>query len=215
MTYILFDLDGTITDPMLGITNSAIYALGKYGYEGLKNEDLKGFIGPPLKDSFMQVYDFSEKQAVEAIDYFRDYFKDKGIYENIPYPGIEDLLKDLKTRGFKLAVATSKPTPFAVQILEYFKLDGYFDFIGGSKMDNTRTAKAEVITYVLDNLAQPDKSEVIMIGDRKHDIIGAKTLGIKGIGVLYGYGSKEELEGAEADYIVKSVEDLQKLLKRL
>lgn len=215
MTYILFDLDGTITDPMLGITNSAIYALGKYGYQGLKNEDLKGFIGPPLKDSFTQVYNFSETQAVEAIDYFRDYFKDKGIYENIPYQGIEDLLKDLKTQGFKLAIATSKPTSFAVQILEYFKLDGYFDFIGGSKLDNTRTAKAEVITYVLDNIGQPDRSEVIMIGDRKHDIIGAKTLGIKGIGVLYGYGSKEELEGAKADYIVKSVEDLKRLLKRL
>jgi len=211
-THILFDLDGTITDPKMGITNSVIYALEKYGITGKTNDDLLSFIGPPLKESFMKYYNFSEEDAVQGIEYFREYFKVKGLYENIPYEGIEELLITLKDKGYRLAVATSKPTHFAEIIIKHFKLDKYFDFIGGSKLDNTRVAKAEVIEYVLENLDMKDTSKVIMIGDREHDVLGAKHHDIKSIGVLYGYGSREEFESVGTDVIVADVEELKNVL---
>ncbi len=201
---IFFDLDGTLTDPQFGITNSVAFALKKFGIENRDRTELFKFIGPPLKDSFMEYYGFSEERAYEAIKYYRDYFAPKGLYENEVYPDIENLLKKLKAMSLTLAVATSKPEKFANEILRHFGLLKYFDFVGGATMDEKRVKKADVINYTLKALNITDKSAVLMIGDRSHDIIGAKENGLKSIGVLYGYGNLKELTEAGADYIAES-----------
>lgn len=210
--YILFDLDGTITDPKIGITSSVAYALNKFDIHVENLDNLCKFIGPPLKDSFMEYYNFSEEDAEQAILYYRERFQDKGIYENFLYENFEDMLIGLKNQGKTLLIATSKPTVFAERILEHFNLRQYFDFVGGSNFDGTRTNKAEVIFHVLKENSISDLSNAIMVGDRKHDIIGAKKAGLQSVGVLYGYGNYEELEAAGADYIVKTVEELSTLL---
>lgn len=197
---VLFDLDGTLTESGEGIINSAVYALKKFGIEPEMSQMGK-FLGPPLKDSFRDFYGFSEEKCVEAVKYYREYYTTKGIFENKVYEGVEDCLKALKSAGLKLAVATSKPQVFAVKILEHFHLVEYFDFIGGAELDGTRSVKAEVITHTLKNCGADDRSNVIMVGDRKHDVLGAKALGMDCIGVLYGYGSREELERAGAVFI--------------
>lgn len=212
--YILFDLDGTLTDPKEGITNSVAYALKYYGIE--ENPDkLLCFIGPPLHESFMVYYGFEADKAMEAVEKYREYFADRGIYENKLFPGTEALLKDLKTEGKKIALATSKPQVFARQILEYFHIERYFDVVVGSNLDGSRTKKSEVIEEVFSRFAdlegQPqDKKKYVMVGDRLHDIEGAKAAGIESIGVTFGYGGKRELEGAEADFIADSFEDVKK-----
>lgn len=211
--YILFDLDGTLTDPKIGITKSVAYALDKMGIPGVDVEELTKFIGPPLMESFMKYYSFGEAEAKQAIEYYREYFKDKGIFENDIYDGIEELLKDLKEKGNILAVATSKPTVFAERIIEYFKLSHYFSCVIGSNLDGTRSKKAEVIQYVLDKLEIEDKKQAIMIGDREHDIIGANQVGIDSIGVRYGYGVEDELEKAGATCVVEKVEGLLGILR--
>lgn len=210
--YILFDLDGTIIDPKIGITSSVAYALNKFHIHVENLDNLCKFIGPPLKDSFIEYYNFSEKDAEQAILYYRERFQDKGIYENFLYEGFEEMLVRLKNQGKTLLIATSKPTVFAEKILEHFNLRQYFDFVGGSNLDGTRANKAEVIFHVLKENSISDISNAIMVGDRKHDIIGAKKAGLESIGVLYGYGNYEELEAAGADYIVKDVEELSTLL---
>lgn len=197
---VLFDLDGTLTESGEGIINSAVYALKKFGIEPEMSQMSK-FLGPPLKDSFRDFYGFSEEKCVEAVKYYREYYTTKGIFENKVYEGVEDCLKALKSAGLKLAVATSKPQVFAVKILEHFHLAEYFDFIGGAELDGTRSVKAEVITHTLKNCGADDRSKVIMVGDRKHDVLGAKALEMDCIGVLYGYGSREELESAGAVFI--------------
>ena len=199
--YILFDLDGTVTDPMIGITKSVRYALNKFGIEVEDLNTLCKFIGPPLKDSFMNFYNFSEGDALKAITYYREYFSTNGLYENTVYENFEDMLIALKNDGKSLIIATSKPTVFAEKILEHFNLKKYFDFISGSNLDNTRTKKSDVISYALEQQMINNMSEIIMIGDREHDIIGAKALNIESIGVLHGYGSYEELSSSGADYI--------------
>ncbi|MEK5529608.1 HAD family hydrolase [Viridibacillus sp. FSL R5-0468] len=210
--YILFDLDGTLTDPKVGITKSVAYALEKLNIEIVDYSKLDFFIGPPLQESFQAYYDLTEQQVNEAIGYYRERFQQHGLYENEVYPGIETLLETLKKKEKTLAVATSKPTIFAEKILQHFKLDQYFEVIVGSNLDGTRIAKADVIHEVLLQLSSPDKSEVIMIGDRKHDLIGAKKEGIANIGVLYGYGSKEEWALEEPTYIVNNIEELDSIL---
>ncbi|KOO51677.1 HAD family hydrolase [Viridibacillus arvi] len=210
--YILFDLDGTLTDPKVGITKSVAYALDKMNIEVVDYPKLDLFIGPPLQESFQAYYGLNEQEANEAIGYYRERFKQHGLYENEVYPGIEILLETLKKKGKTLAVATSKPTVFAEKILQHFKLAQYFDVIVGSNLDGTRIAKAEVIHEVLLQLSSPDKSEVIMIGDRKHDLIGAKKEGIANLGVLYGYGSNDELALEEPTYIVSNIEELDSIL---
>lgn len=210
--YILFDLDGTITDPKIGITSSVAYALNKFDINVENLDNLCKFIGPPLKDSFMEYYNFSEEDAEQAILYYRERFQDKGIYENFLYENFEDMLIRLKNQGKTLLIATSKPTVFAERILEHFNLRQYFDFVGGSNFDGTRSNKSEVIFHVLKENSISDLSNAIMVGDRKHDIIGAKKAGLQSVGVLYGYGNYEELEAAGADYIVKTVEELSTLL---
>ena len=210
--YVLFDLDGTITNPGVGITKSVEYALNKFN---IKEKDLKKlykFIGPPLKESFIKYYNFNEEDAEKAIIFYREYFSSKGIYENEVYENLEDILIYLKENGSKIIVATSKPIFFAEVILEHFNLKRYFDFISGSNLDGTRVKKAEVIKYAIEQNKITELSDVVMIGDREHDIIGAKTVGIESIGVLYGYGTLEELVNSEADYIVKDIHELELLL---
>lgn len=210
--YIIFDLDGTLTDPMVGITKSVQYALRSYGIEVEDLETLCPFIGPPLKDSFMEYYGFPPEQATEAISRYREYFTVTGLYENVEYSGIQELLSELKAHGKHLLVATSKPELFARQILEYFQMSEYFDFIGGASMDEVRVRKGDVIKYVLKENRITELSQVIMIGDREHDILGAKEAGLESVGVLYGYGNREELELAGADYVVATIEELGQLL---
>ena len=213
--YILFDLDGTVTDPMIGITKSVRYALNKFGIEVEDLNTLCKFIGPPLKDSFMNFYNFTEEDALKAIAYYREYFSTNGLYENTVYENFEDMLIALKNDGRSLIIATSKPTVFAEKILEHFNLKKYFDFISGSNLDNTRTKKADVISYALEQQMINNMSAIIMIGDREHDIIRAKALNIESIGVLHGYGSYDELSSSGADYIVKDVSELKSLLSTL
>lgn len=210
--YIFMDLDGTITDPMIGITKSIQYALKYFNIEVEDINTLTKFIGPPLKDTFSQDYKFDEKQTVEAIEKFRERFSEVGLFENVVYNGMEEFLKELKNNGKILMVATSKPQFFAEKILDHFSLKKYFSFIGGSNMDETRSKKSEVIEYVLSENNIKDLSKVVMIGDRKHDIIGAKELGIDSIGVLYGYGNYDELKEAGANFIIKDLNELLNIL---
>ena len=211
---IFFDLDGTITDPKIGITKSVKHALNAYGIQVDDLDSLCPFIGPPLYESFMSFYGFSAEKAREAIEKYREYFRDTCIYENVPYDGIEQLLQRLVDEGKQLAIATSKPTVFAVRIAEHFGLTSYFKCIIGSELDGTRTRKGEVIAQALKDLDVKDLETVIMIGDREHDIIGARETGIDSIGVLYGYGNREELERAGATAIAASVTELGYLLLR-
>lgn len=205
---ILFDLDGTITDSAPGITNSVIYALKNYGIKETDYEKLCKFIGPPLVDSFQEYYGFSKEKALEAVEYYREYYSDKGIFENSVYDGFEEVARRLKERGKQLVVATSKPEPFAKRIMEHFGLAPYFDCVAGMELDGRRGTKAEVIRYALDACRVPDKGRALMVGDRKHDVIGARSAGIDCLGVLYGFGTREELERAGADYIVETVGEI-------
>lgn len=207
--YILFDLDGTLTDPKEGITKSIAYALKKMDAPNLDEKTLESFIGPPLIDSFREVCGFDISKAEAALAFYRERFKKVGLYENILYPGIEDLLAALKTKGITLAVATSKPTIFAERILDHFNLNQYFDIVVGSNLDGTCTAKNEVIHEVLKQLSFPPKERVVMIGDRKYDILGAKKEGIPCVAVSYGYGSQKELELSKPCHIVQSIQELK------
>lgn len=224
---ILFDLDGTLTDPKIGITRSVQYALKHFGIEE-EADQLTKFIGPPLIDSFMQFYGFSSEQAKEAVTVYRERFAPIGKFENEVYPGISEMLKALKAAGAILAVASSKPELFVKEILEHFELDQYFDVVVGSLMNETRTAKEEVVEEALrqleekamtdyvnhsetDSVAKSDKSTA-MVGDRKFDIIGAKAHGLTAVGVRFGYAEPGELEEENPDYIADTVEALAKYL---
>ncbi len=204
----LFDLDGTLTDPFEGITNSVVHALKKYNIEVKNKNQLGVFIGPPLVESFMKYYGFSEEEAKNAVTYYREHFGVKGLFENELYEGIPQLLSRLKSEGKTVIMATSKPEIYARQIAEHFDIAKHFDYMAGSELSGARIAKNEVIEYALDSLGITDRENCIMIGDRHHDINGAKKTGMKSIGVLWGYGSRNELEGAGADYICEKVEDI-------
>ena len=206
--YIFFDLDGTLTDPGKGITNSVAYALKKFGIDEPDHTKLYPFIGPPLKNSFMEYYGFDEEKAERGILYYREYYRDKGIYENELCEGVDSLLKELYERGYKLVLATSKPDVFAKTILEYFDIEKYFSFIGGADMSETRVTKSDVIRYILDSLDIKDTSDILMVGDRKYDVCGAREFGIETIGVLYGYGSAEELKSAGAKYLAENTKEV-------
>lgn len=211
---VLFDLDGTLTDPYEGITRSVQYSLAKYGIEVRDRRLLECFIGPPLNESYVKYYGFSEEESYRAVDAYREYFAEKGIFENEVYPGIPETLARLKEAGKTLAVATSKPTVFAKRILERFDLEKYFVLCDGSELDGRRVHKDEVVAHAVNELKCPSGS-VIMVGDRCHDVIGAKVNGIPTIGVSYGYGTREELEEAGAACVVDSVEELSTLLCQL
>lgn len=209
---ILFDLDGTLSDPKVGITKSVQYALQKMGIDEPNIDKFESFIGPPLQVSFADFYNFDEENTQKAINFFRERFKEKGIFENVLYSNIQLLLNSLKERQFTLVVATSKPTIFSEKILKFFNIDHYFELVVGSNLDGTRTSKTEIIQYILDKYNNYKLDDFIMIGDRKHDIIGANNTGIDSIGVTYGYGSIDELDQANPTYIVRCVDQLMGIL---
>ncbi len=213
--YILFDLDGTVTDPETGITLSVAYSLEHFGIKVEDVRELRKFIGPPLQDSYIDFYGFTPEKAIEAVAKYRERFSVTGIFENEPYPGIHQLLGKLKDAGYTLSIASSKPEIYTKQIVEHFELSPYFTEVCGSELDGRRTDKAEVISYALEKLGNPPAEEVLMVGDRKHDIIGAKKNGLRSIGVLYGFGDAEELNEAGADHIADSVEAVGSIISEI
>ncbi len=213
-TAVLFDLDGTLTDPEEGITRSFRYALHRSGIEELDPVRLRRVIGPPLLESFIKLYGFSQIDALLAVESYREYFSEKGIFENQIYPETEEMLNTLQKSGMKLIVATSKPAVFARRILEHFGISRYFTFVAGSELDGTRTGKAEVIRWALSQTGEsPDHA--VMVGDRMHDMIGAVETGVHPVGVLYGYGSRDELAGAGAAYLAQTPRQAAKYILSL
>lgn len=210
--FIMFDLDGTLTDPKVGITRSVQYSLNHFGIAVDNLDDLVCFIGPPLWDSYKKYYNLTEDDANLAVKKYREYFSEYGIFENIIYDGIDSLLANLKANDKTVILATSKPAVFAEKILRYFNLYDYFSFISGAELDGRRSDKEECINYAIDNCNISSLDLAVMIGDREFDIIGAKKAGVTSIGVLYGHGSYDELNKAGADFIVSSVSDLKSLL---
>lgn len=208
---ILFDLDGTLTDPKEGITKSFQYALRKLGYDEPNLDDLVRVIGPPLWDSFQDFYGLTWDQADQGVQFYRERYRDVGKFENQLIPGIPEVLQALKEAGKTLAVATSKPTVYSIEILEHFGLRDYFDEVVGSNLDGTRIHKSDVIEHAL-SLFDFTVNQTIMIGDRKHDILGAKHHGMTSIGVLFGYGSREEFTDCGADFIVETPDQLLPIL---
>lgn len=210
--YIFWDLDGTISDSALGIVNATAYALEHMGSEIGDRERLKKFVGPPLLESFNKYFGYTPEQGERAVNLFREYYQRRGIDENWIYPGIEDLLKKLHDGGRVCIVATSKPEIHARTILARYGIDQYFHYIAGSTFEETRTGKDEVIAYALESCGITDTAEVVMVGDRAHDCIGARRNGLDCIGVLYGYGEREELEEAGAIAIARDIDELTALL---
>lgn len=210
---ILFDLDGTLTDPKEGITKAVAIALDHFGIRE-DPDNLTHFIGPPLDESFPEFYGFTAQQAQTATEVFREYYVRQGWLENIPYPGMTELLRDLKAAGKRLLVATSKPEVTAVRILEHFGMAEYFEHICGAPLDNQEGAKkASVIRSALSRAGlEGDLASVVMVGDRRHDIAGAHEAGLRAVGVLYGYGGRAEHEKAGADFIAEDLAALRKLL---
>jgi len=210
---ILFDLDGTLTDPKQGIVKCIDYALVKLGVSVPDNAGFEKYIGPPLQKAFREILKTDDHGLIEeAIGYFRERFKDKGQYENEVYDGIQMLLDKLVRYGYRLFIATSKPEVFAKSILDHFKLSGYFKAIHGSQLDGTRSDKGELIAWIMskENLTS---DTTIMIGDRKHDIDGSAANQLKSIGVLWGYGSKEELVTANATYLCENVQGIAAIIQ--
>ena len=208
MQYYLFDLDGTLVDPGVGITSGVQYALKHFGIEVEDRRQLYPFIGPPLLDSFMEFFNLNETQAHEAVDYYREYYGATGLFENTVYPGIKTVLDQLKSQGKIIALATSKPEVFAERILAHYQLTDYFEYIGGATFDGVRSHKLDVIRYVLQALGNPASDQVVMVGDRKFDVLSGNQLSLTTVGVLYGYGSQAELQTAQADYIISQPTDL-------
>ena len=211
-TVALFDLDGTIIDPIVGIVNSVKYALDCMKIEYNQTESFEKFIGPPLDQSFQNFYSLSESQAREAVEFYRIYYKKSGIEQNHLYTGIKDLFQDMLKQNILLYVATSKPTSFAIDILKYYNIAHFFKEIVGANLDLTRSAKKEIIEYILTKNPNIDPNNCVMIGDRNYDIIGAQDNQIDSIGVLYGYGSYEEMKEVKPTYIVETIADLRKIL---
>lgn len=206
-TDLLFDLDGTLTESGPGIIKSVRYAMQSLGMPLDEDEKLDFCVGPPLKWSFARL-GVPEGEIQHAIDEYRVYFRSKGMFDNSPYPGIRETLDSLRSAGKRLHIATSKPDELTVQILSHFGLLDCFDVIAAAAMDGRRSTKAEVIAYALENLGEVPRENILMIGDREHDVLGAAEFGIDCLGVLYGYGSREELEAAGARYIASSPEDI-------
>lgn len=211
--YVFFDLDGTLTDSGEGIINAAIYALEKYNIEVNDRSELRKFIGPPLQDSFSTDYGFQEDEIEDVIKIFREYYSEKGIFENTIYENIQTVLFELKNRGKKLVVATSKPEVFTKKVLDHFNISSYFDYVSGATLNNDKIKKVDIIRDAICKLGITDKSKVVMVGDRKLDVLGAKENGIDSIGVLWGYGDLLELEKVGPTYIAEKVLDLLEIIK--
>ena len=206
---IFFDLDGTLTESGEGITKSVQYALEKIGKPEEDLEKLKVFVGPPLMEQFMKYAGVDEATGRKAVEFYRERYEVKGIYENHPYKGVKEMLQELKRKGYILAVTSSKPEYYVTQILDYFKLSSYFDVAVGSEMNGARTSKSEVIEEALKRINMSDKrNEVLMVGDKEHDVLGARAAGLDCVAVAYGYGTQEELTEANPLKIVDSVDEL-------
>ncbi|MCL1830129.1 MAG: HAD hydrolase-like protein [Oscillospiraceae bacterium] len=212
-TVCLFDLDGTLTDPMVGITKSFQYALSYFDIDEALDK-LTKVIGPPLRESFIQYYGFSERDTAIAVAKYREHFADKGIFENIVYPDIPSLLEQLTDCNCFLGVATNKPTVYASKILEHFDLMQYFGIVSGDEIDgsNTQNGKRDIILNALSVLDPSRTASAVMIGDRKHDIIGANQVFIDSIGITWGYGSCEELKQAGATTILTDCDELYRYI---
>lgn len=211
--YILFDLDGTLTDPYEGITNSVRHALHKLSRPIPGGDVLASFIGPPLYDSFSKL-GCDDEEAKHAIELYREYFSTFGIYENRPYDGIKNLLSDLKNKGAHCLVATSKPEVFAQRILNYFNLQEYFEVVAGPELNQPHFEKKDSILKALGaaKVSTDEYGSCIMVGDRNYDIIGAHECRIRAVGVLWGYGSKDEFKESGADFIAKDIKKLRRIL---
>lgn len=213
--YLFFDLDGTLTDSAPGIINSILYAFHQLGFSLPPRQSLSHFIGPPLHESFQNYLHCSLKEAEEAVRLYRIYFRERGLFENSVYPGVLEMLDDLKKQGFFLSVATSKPEEYAIRILKHFQLFSYFSNITGSTMDGSISKKEDVLTVAIQRIGRPASTECIMIGDRKHDVYGAKHCGLNCLGVLYGYGTQEELICAGARWVASSPQEVVRLLQSI
>lgn len=210
---LLFDFDGTLFETGPGVINCVCYALEKLGIHETDRVKLRKFVGPPLFDSFQALYGFDDAAAHEAVRLYRERYQPTGIWECAPYDGIFELLQKLKRDGWKLAVATGKPTPSALRILERYEMAALFDFVCGSEFDGTRSKKHEVISCVLDHFAISDQpAKALMIGDRKYDAMGAEKCGVPCLGVRYGYAEPGELEAAGVIAIAESVSELEAYL---
>jgi len=209
---LLFDLDGTLTDPKEGILNSVHYALKKKGIIENHPEELLSFIGPPLHHSFRDRYCLSEEEAFEMVRIFREYFATKGIFENRLYSSIFDLLKELKKQKKIISLATAKPTHFAKQVIEHFKIAPFIDFIAGANTDGSRTDKKEIVAYAKEITGNKSNEEYLMIGDREYDIRGAHFNGLEACWVAYGYGEEEIILKEKPEYVCHTVVELSKLL---
>ena len=208
---ILFDLDGTIINSEVGVTSCVVYALKKFGIEETDRALLRKFLGPPLSDSFMRFYGFDAEKAEKAVAYYRERYVPVGVHENEVYEGVPELLSELRAAGKKLYIATSKPEHFAKGILAELSLDKYFDGVFGSTLDESRNTKDKVLAYAINEIGL-DKSRSVMIGDRFHDVEGATVNGLPCVGVLYGFGDREELLGAGAITVAETPLELLKIL---
>ncbi|MBQ9806312.1 MAG: HAD family hydrolase [Clostridia bacterium] len=207
-SYAFFDLDGTLTDSSAGILNSVQYALQKLGIESPPRKLLTGFIGPPLARSFSQYFQMNQQEAQHAVDTYREYYAKKGMLECTVYEGIRELLEELNRRGVSCVLATCKPHYFAKRILVHYGLDSLFSFVSGPEINGTRGEKHEVISHAMEHLDIQDPSRILMIGDRDNDVLGAKKHGIDCVGVLWGFGSAEELTEAGAKALCPTPRDL-------
>ena len=212
-TSFFFDLDGTITDSKQGIINSVLYSLNHFGIRA-SADSLLFFIGPPLKQSFARYFPGDSARVAVAVEKYREYFRRQGMFENQVYPGVPQMLERLIEQGHRIHLATSKPEVFARQILDHFQLSRYFSFVAGAELNGARNDKVDVLRYALQETGA-DVSHSLMVGDRFHDVVGGHAVGMKTVGVLYGYGSRQELESVHADYICQSMTDLQTTLLAL
>ena len=208
---ILFDLDGTLTDSGEGIINCALLALNHYGIQVADRNAMRVFVGPPLRDTFIK-FGVPEDEAANAIEIYRSRYVPIGAYENVPYPGIRELLERLKAEGHRLCVATSKPEEMSINILKHFGLDGYFEIICGASLDDSRSSKDKVIEYLLEKTGHQENT--VMVGDTKFDVLGAKVHGIPTVGVSWGYGQVQDMVDAGAVYIADTMEELYQALTK-
>ena len=214
MKNILFDLDGTVTDPFLAITKAVAYSLNSFDIRINGLDELTVFIGPPLDESFQKYYGMNEEKSWQAVEKYREYYSQIGLFENEVYEGMEDFLKSLIDSGKDLYICTSKPYIFAKKIIEHFGLTKYFKGIYGAELDGTRKNKKDVIAYCLQQ-ERLNVDDCLMVGDRKHDVIGAHLNRIQCVGVLYGYGSKEEFENNDCEYIAKNLKELKEVIENV
>lgn len=208
--YVIFDLDGTITDPEVGITTSAKFALIEMGYKAQAEQDLRWMIGPPLADTFMKITGCDKHEAQRLIDKYRERYSVLGVHENTLYPGIRELLQTLKSAGKTLAIASSKPTFFVEQILDDFNIKDYFTVVQGSDMAGKHVEKEDVLRFAIDKLGikEQELKNTIMVGDRKFDAMAAKEFGLKAIAVTYGYAIQGEWDNIQVDYFAQTPQDI-------